>query len=93
MLVNDGICDCCDCSYHNILCITFRDESPAISSSWHNQCIETNTKQMNQLIHMYMTELEGVALMKKGPTKKAVIQELKQTITHLNKVSLLHNSQ
>lgn len=91
MLVNDGICDCCDCSYACILSCHYRDENEIVSSKWTNTCEKQNTETINQLIEQYIIESNGLQNAKKSISKKEAIKRLKSSIPHLNKV-LFHKN-
>lgn len=92
MLVNDGICDCCDCSYAYIPKFHYRDENEIVSANWTNTCEKQNTETINQLIQQYIIESNGIQNAKKSISKKEAIKKLKSSIPHLNKVFFHKNN-
>lgn len=53
MFVNDGLCDCCDCSYTLSCSCQSRDEPDSISSQWINECDQRNIATIAYLQSVY----------------------------------------
>ena len=48
MYVDDGICDCCDCSYDREPSFMERDEDASVASTWANQCTSVNMETVKE---------------------------------------------
>lgn len=57
MYVDDGICDCCDCSYDRYPSFMERDEDASVASTWANQCTSVNMETVKKLIAAYETQV------------------------------------
>lgn len=86
MFVNDGICDCCDCSYKLVISFRCRDESEALRQNWTNACMEKNTMVLKRIVEDYKGKKAGLAISQDTKSKKNLFKKIKSSITAMTKV-------
>ena len=86
MFVDDGICDCCDCSCESFKLVMRRDEGEAVRQNWTNTCEEKNTMVLKRIVEDYKGKKAGLAISHDTKGKKKLFKKIKASLTSMTKV-------
>ena len=88
MFVDDGICDCCDCSCKSLESVMRSDEREAVRQNWTNTCEEKNTMVLKRIVGDYKGKTAGLAISHDTKGKKKLFKKIKASLTSMTKVEV-----